>query len=64
MKLVSCTGRTYEVRDAGPVLARLRARSGGPPIKPCGDRLLDDAAARAELRELIGADLYDRVAPE
>lgn len=34
MKLIRCTGRTYEVRDAGPVLVRLRARPGGPPLMP------------------------------
>jgi len=63
MKLVTCDGRLLEVRDAGPVVFRLRARS--VPIKVNGSRLHEDDAARDLLRALLETGLYDggRVEP-
>lgn len=58
MKLLSCNGRTMEVRDVSDVLVRLTALPGGPPIKAVGDRIVGDDAAREELRALRATGLY------
>lgn len=58
MKILSCDGRLLEVRDAGPVVFRLKARD--VPIKPAGGmRLVEDSEARALLRSLIDSKLYE-----
>lgn len=57
MKLLVCDGRLLEVRDAGPVLFRLTARD--VPIKLNGCHLLEDTAAREQLRALLSLGLYD-----
>lgn len=59
MKLVHCDGRILTVRDAGPVIYELRAP--GVPLKPCGWFLLEDDAARDQLRILRDSGLYERV---
>lgn len=60
MKLIKCDGTVYEVWEAGPLLVRLRATLASGPIKAHGTRLTEDAAARAELRELLDLGLYAR----
>lgn len=62
MKLVYSNGRVLEVRDAGPVLMRLRA--GTCPIRFNGYHLLEDEAAREQLRDLLASGLYERDALE
>ena len=57
MKLIHSTGAVLEVRDLGPVVFRLRA--GRVPIKVNGYRVLEDAAARDLLRELLDSGLYE-----
>lgn len=56
MKLLTCNGCVLEIRDAGPVIFRLTA--GAVPLKAHGVRLLEDDAARAELRALLETGLY------
>lgn len=60
MKLVVCDGRELTIRDAGPVLMRFVARTGGPPIKRHGASLVEDDEARSIARDLISAGWYDR----
>lgn len=57
MKLIHSDGRELTVRDAGPVIFRLRARD--VPIKLNGCHVVDDDEARRELRELLDLGLYD-----
>lgn len=59
MKLIACDGRRLEVRDVGPVIVELRAP--GVPIKAHGTRVVEDAEARALLRELLATGLYERL---
>lgn len=59
MKLLRGNGTEVTVRDVGPVLARVIQRPGGPPIKFNGYRIVDEDEARAVLRKLINAGLYD-----
>lgn len=61
MKLVVCDGRSLTVRDVGPVLLELRARSGGPPLKLYVRSVVEDAEARALVRAQLDLGLYDRV---
>lgn len=58
MKLLYSNGRVLEVRDAGPVLMRLRA--GACPIRFNGYHLLEDDAAREQLRALLGSGFYEK----
>ena len=60
MKLLFGDGRVLEVRDVGPVIVRLRARSDGPPIKHHGTTIVEDDVARDELKALLATGLYDR----
>ena len=59
--LITCDGRELTVRRVGTVKVRLRARAAGPPIKPCGWRLVGEAAASVELRALVDYGHYDRI---
>lgn len=61
MKLLSGNGRTFTVRNAGPVVFELRARPGGTPIKFNAARVVEDDEARAICRELLDIGLYERV---
>lgn len=58
MKLIHSTGALLEVRDAGPVVFRLRA--GEVPIRLNGWFLLEEDAARDVLRELLASGLYEK----
>lgn len=60
MKFIRCDGKIYEVYDVQAPIVRLLRRPGGIPIKAHGSRLLEDNEARAELRELLDSELYDR----
>lgn len=51
MKMIHSNGRELTVRDAGPVLMRLRA--GPAPIKCNGWNLLEDDEARDLVRRLL-----------
>lgn len=57
MKVLTCDGRTLEVRDAGPVRFRMMAREA--PIKAHGCRVVEDVEARALVRKLIDSGLHD-----
>ncbi len=57
MKLIHSTGRELEVRDVSDVVFRLRA--GAVPIKLNGWRIVEDAEARATIRELMATGLYE-----
>lgn len=57
MKLIYGTGDVLEVRELGPVIFLLTARD--VPIKVNGYHVLEDDAARAELRALLDTGLYD-----
>ena len=59
MKLLVSNGKTLDVRDVGPCLIQVRARSGGPPIKLHGFHLMSDDEARDKLREVMGSGHYD-----
>jgi len=59
--LITCNGKELTVRRVGKVKVRLHARTGGPPLKPCGWRLVEEAAASAELRTLTDSGHYERV---
>lgn len=56
-KLIYCNGSVLEVRDVGPVIFRLTA--GVVPIKRHGYEIMEDAAARDVLKDLLALDLYD-----
>ena len=56
MILLYGTGKLLEARQCGPVIFRLTADA--VPIKRNGWALLEDAVARAELRELLASGLY------
>jgi hypothetical protein len=60
VKLLYGNGRVLEIRSVGPVLVRLRARAGGPPIKHNGYEILDDAEAWERMRQVHETGLYDR----
>jgi hypothetical protein len=57
--LITCDGREMTVRRVGAVKMRLRARADGPPIKPCGWRLVPEIVASAELRALMDTGHYE-----
>jgi hypothetical protein len=57
--LITCNGRELTVRRVGAVKVRLHARPSGPPIKPCGWRLVEEVTASVELRRLVDSDLYE-----
>ena len=59
--LVRCDGRTLEVRRVGEVKVKFVARSGGPPIKAHGWRLIEEDVLAPELRELADSGLHERV---
>jgi hypothetical protein len=59
--LIHCNGRELTVRRIGPVKVKLVARSGGPPLKPCGWRVVEEEVATSELRSLVDSDLYEKV---
>lgn len=59
MKLLRSDGAEMIVRDVGPVLMTVRRRSGGPPIKLNGTFVLEDAAARETLKEIMVTGWYD-----
>jgi hypothetical protein len=63
VKLIYCNGTILEVRDAGPVVFRLRA--GKIPIKVNGYQLLEEGPARDLLRDLLATGWYEggRVEP-
>ena len=56
MKLVRSNGKELTVRDAGPVIFRLRAAASPLPLK---DDVMEDADAKALLRELLASGLYE-----
>ena len=60
MKLLRGNGKVLEVRDAGPVIVRFRARADGPPIKLNGWFLMTEDDARARLEEVRATGLYKR----
>lgn len=58
MKLIFCDGKVLEVREVGPVIYRLEARS--VPLHPAGGfRLVEEEKARELLRQLRASGLYD-----
>lgn len=62
MKLLEGNGLRLRVWDvASEPVYELAARPGGPPIKLNGMHLLDDAAARERLADLVRTGFYDRV---
>jgi len=58
VKLLTCNGDEFSVRDVGPVLLRLRRAPGGVPIKRYGFEITDDDTARGIVRKLIDTELY------
>lgn len=58
MKLVRSNGRELSVRDAGPVIFRLRARAAPLPLV---DGVLSDPEAKDLLRDLLASGLYEKV---
>ena len=56
MKIIHCDGHELTVRDAGPIIFRLTART--VPIKVNGWSLVEDEDARRLLRDLIDTKLY------
>jgi hypothetical protein len=62
--LITCNGRELTVRRVGAVKIRLLARTAGPPIKPCGWRLVEEDAASIELRELVNSAYYEIIKGE
>lgn len=59
MKLVKCNGKLLEVRDCGPIIFRLAALPGGPPIKVNGYHIMEEDAARDLLRDLLSLGEYE-----
>lgn len=56
MKWIYSNGRTLEVRDAGPVVFRLTHGDSAP--LPLHDAVVEDAEARAILRQLLDTGHY------
>lgn len=60
VKLLRSDGRSFEVRDIGPILFHLRH---GPdaPLPIIASEIVDDDAARETCRRLVAMGLYERV---